>query len=177
MTESDCRSFSDFYCGNKEIDDFFHNEAALCLKYKYLIPYKCTLQGCDEIVGAFTLANDILRLEYEDKNEFHNISPEYTDIFQRQTSYPAINIGHLAVRHDMQSRGIGCFIVDFVRMTFAIYKMSGCQFVTVDALNTPDTIRFYHDKAGFEFQTRTDYNKPTRRMYIDIFTCLGHILP
>lgn len=171
IVEDDIPVLSNFCCGESEIDDFFHDEVALCSKYKYLIPYKCTLKDTGDVVGAFTLANDILRLEYEDRIDFPNLDAEYSEIFQRQTSYPAVNIGHLAVRKDMQSRGIGSIIIDFVRMTFHIYRISGCQFITVDALNNPKTMRFYQDKVGFEFQTITDLGKHTRRMYLDVFTC------
>ncbi|MCM1450936.1 MAG: GNAT family N-acetyltransferase [Clostridium sp.] len=170
ITESDYQSLSTFYCGESEIDRFFHEEVSLCSKYKYLSPYKCTFSETGEIVGAFTLCNDILRLEYEDKVDFPNLSAEYDSIFQRQTTYPAINIGHLAIRQDCQSKGIGAIIVYFVQMTFARYRMSGCQFVTVDALNNPRAIRFYQDKVGFEFQTVSDLSNHTRRMYSDIFT-------
>lgn len=170
IIESDYLPLSDFCCGEPEIDEFFHDEVALCAKYKYLIPYKCTLKGTNEIIGAFTLANDVMRLEYDDKVNFPNLNTEYIEVFQRQTSYPAVNIGHLAVRKGMQSRGIGSLIIDFVRMTFSMYRMSGCQFVTVDALNNPRAIRFYQDKVGFEFQTVADLGNHTRRMYIDIFT-------
>lgn len=170
LEESDLPSLSDFYCGQEEIDDFFHDEVELCAKYNYLIPYKCTLKGNGQIVGLFTLANDILRLDYEDKIDFPNLNYEYSDIFMRQTTYPAINIGHLAVEKNMQSKGIGRYIIDFVRITFSTYRVSGCQFITVDALNNSDTIRFYTDKVGFEFQSLSDLNKHTRRMYLDIFT-------
>lgn len=172
LTESDIDSLSNFYCGEAEIDNFFHNEVLLCMKYRYLSPYKCVLNKSGEIAGLFTLANDILNLEYEDKQDFPNLTEEYCDIFQRQTSYPAINIGHLAVDKKLQSRGIGRLIVEFVRVTFSVYKISGCQFITVDAINKLPTILFYESKMGFQFQTVSDMGKPTRRMYLDIFTDL-----
>lgn len=53
VAEDDYQSFSDFYCGVNEIDDFFHDEVALCSKYRYLIPYKCTLSDPKEIVAFF----------------------------------------------------------------------------------------------------------------------------
>lgn len=170
LTESDSQALSDFYCGVKEIDDFFHEEVFLCAKYKYLIPYKCVLKSTGEIVGAFTLANDLIALEQEDKIDFPNLNFEYFDIFKRQTSYPAVNIGHLAVKNKYQSKGIGSIIVDFVRVTFALYRLSGCQFITVDALNTANTLRFYQNKMGFELQTLYDVAAHTRRMYLDIFS-------
>lgn len=170
ITEGDYKSLSNFSCGNEEIDNFFHNEVWLCSRYSYLIPYKCTIKSSGIIVGVFTLANDTLNLEYEDKICFQEVAPEYSEIFIRQTSYPAINIGHLGVRSDMQSIGIGRFIVEFVRMTFASSRIAGCQFITVDALNNHRTILFYTDKIGFEFQTLGDLGHHTRRMYLDIFT-------
>lgn len=170
LTESDSPSLSEFSCGVAEIDDFFRNEAFLCARYNYLIPYKCVARGSGQILGLFTLANDVLALEYEDKFDFPNIAPEYDSIFQRQSSYPAVNIGHLAVRTDMQSMGAGRLIVEFVAGTFSTMRLSGCQFITVDALNNPRTIKFYKDKLGFEFQTLSDIGKHTRRMYFEIFT-------
>lgn len=168
--ESDYGSLSSFSCGCEEIDDFFHDEVALCAKYGYLIPYKCVYKSTGEMVGLFTLANDILSLEYEDMIDFPCLADEYCDIFRRQPTYPAVNIGHLAVCEDVQSKGIGKLIVEFVAQTFSIWRIAGCQFVTVDALNNPKAISFYQDKLGFEFQTLSDMNKHTRRMYLDIFT-------
>lgn len=170
ISESDAVPLSAFSCGCDEIDDFFHNEVFLCYKYGYLIPYKCTAKDSGEILGLFTLANDVLTLEFEDKVDFPNLTFEYSDIFRHQPTYPAINIGHLAVRKDMQSKGIGRIIVDFIHMTFATRRISGCQFITVDALNNPRTLSFYSDKLGFEFQTLSDMGKHTRRMYLDIFS-------
>lgn len=170
LTEGDFHSLSDFYCGVNEIDKFFHKEVALCSKYKYLSAYKCVLISTGEIVGLFTLANDVLNLDYEDIVDFPNLGIEYQDIFISQSSYPAINIGHLAIKKEYQSRGLGAIIVDIVQMTFSQYVMSGCQFITVDAINNGRTLRFYQDICGFEFQTLRDVASPTRRMYLDIFT-------
>ena len=66
--------------------------------------------------------------------------------------------------------GIGCIIVEFVRASFSMIRVSGCQFITVDALNNYRTINFYTDKLGFEFQTLSDMGNHTRRMYLDIFS-------
>lgn len=170
ISESDIQSLSSFSCGNDEIDSFFHDEMPLCFKYGYLIPYKCVMKENGAIVGLFTLANDILSLEYEDQMDFPNLALEYADIFRRQPTYPAVNIGHLAVREDMQSKGIGQIIVEFIRISFSKLRTSGCQFITVDALNNYRTLSFYADKLGFEFQTISDIGNHTRRMYLDIFS-------
>lgn len=170
LDKEDYRSLLNFSCGVETIDTFFHNQARLCSKYGYLIPYKCTFSDTGEIVGLFTLSNDVIVLEYEDKVDFPNLPAEYDEIFRQQTSFPAVNIGHLAVRADCQSKGVGRLIVAFVAETFAHFRMTGCQFITVDALNNQRAIGFYQSVLGFEFQTVSDIGKPTRRMYLDIFT-------
>lgn len=169
LTISDFESVKSFYCGVEELDDFFHDEIWLCAKYHYLIPYKCTLIS-GEIVGIFTLANDVIALEEDDKIEFPQMSPEYNWIFKRQCSYPAVNIGHLGVKTEFQSRGIGQIIVNFVAATFRNDPIAGCQFISVDSLNNQRTINFYNQKLGFQFLTVYDLGKHTRRMYLDIFT-------
>lgn len=173
LTPADIDRVSKFSCGVEELDDFFHDEIWLCAKYHYLIPYKCTRASTEEIVGIFTLANDVIALEKDDKIEFPLISPEYNRIFKRQCSYPAVNIGHLGVKSECQSKGLGQIIVNFVAATFRNDPIAGCQFISVDALNNLRTINFYETKLGFQFLTIFDLGKRTRRMYLDIFTQPG----
>ena len=89
---------------------------------------------------------------------------ETVDFFSRQSSFPAINIGHLGVSEKVQCKEIGTAIIDLVADTFTKYRQAGCQFITVDALNNSDTIRFYQ-LNGFSFQTNRDFYSITRRMY------------
>ena len=58
-------------------------------------------------------------------------------------------------------------INNFVIGTFIEYKMSDCQFITVDSLNNPATNKFYC-KNGFMNQTNNDYFHSTRRMYLPL---------
>lgn len=122
-------------------------------------------------IGAvFTLMNDTLMIESEDeKTDFFDelrLEEESTvvDFFKRQSSFPAINIGHLGTSVDYQNNGIGMYIVEFVAGTFSQYRLAGCKFITVDALNNPRTLLFYL-KNQFYFQTSHDFYSTTRRMY------------
>lgn len=161
-----------FSCGCEELDLFFHKEVNLCVKYKYVSTYVVRNKEND-ILALFTLAHDSVVFQSpEDKNDFIEdscciIDEEYIETFVRQSAFPAINIGHLAVRSDMQSRGIGTFVLNFVIGTFIEYKISGCQFITVDSLNNPETNKFYC-KNGFVNQTNSDCFAPTRRMYLPL---------
>lgn len=114
--------------------------------------------------------NDALMISGQDEKENFiddlslEIDTDFVAFFNRQTSYPAINIGHLGTSVDYQGRGIGMAIIDLVTETFTNYQQAGCQFITVDALNNKRTINFYLNNQ-FNFQTNRDFYSVTRRMY------------
>ena len=140
-----------------------------------------TVYSVEQVEGSVMLEN--LQLERgrkyavilgnsDDRTDFieqssGKMAEEYIPIFQKQTSFPAVNIGHLAVREDMQSKGIGRKVLDFVLGTFIDYDVSGCQFITVDSLNNPRTNNFYL-RNGFINQTDMDMHESTRRMFLPI---------
>ena len=169
MTQSDYEAMSVFSCGIKELDDFFRLEVRECVEHKYLSAY-CAFTESDGIVAAFTLMNDAIMIGSDDERSdfFDDLRLEediaIVDFFKRQSSYPAINIGHLGTSIRYQGKGIGMSIVEFVAETFSNYRQAGCQFVTVDALNNKETIRFYLNNF-FSFQTNRDMYSATRRMY------------
>lgn len=169
MTDADHEKKSAFSCGVKELDDFFRYEVRECVERKYLSAY-CAYTESDGIVAAFTLMNDAIMIPSENEKEdfFDDLRLEEdsaaVDFFKRQSSYPAINIGHLGTSVEFQGKGIGMTIIEFVAGTFSQYKQAGCQFITVDALNNERTIRFYLNNL-FIFQTNRDFCSQTRRMY------------
>ena len=80
------------------------------------------------------------------------------------SAYPAAKIGRFAVDEEFQRSGYGTQILHLIIMGFLTNNKTGCQFVTVDALNNLETLHFY-EKNGFSFVTLFDYNKPSRQMY------------
>lgn len=173
LLREDLEQVLSFSCGCEELDKFFHEEIYLCSRYHHVSAYCAKNTSNDEIVAIFTLANDSVVIDnVEDREDFvleskAQISDEYISTFKRQTSFPAVNIGHLGVHKDMQSKGIGQKILDFVLYTFSEYNTSGCQFITVDSLNNSRTNKFYA-RNGFINQTDNDRHSPTRRMYLPI---------
>ena len=169
MTDADYENMSAFLCGVKELDDFFHIEVKECVQRHYLSAYSVFIEN-GEIVAAFTLMNDALMIgsqtEKEDFIEDLKLEADedIATFLNRQSSYPAINIGHLGILEKYQSMGIGSMIIDLVAATYEKHRQAGCQFITVDALNNEKTIKFYH-KNSFGFQTNRDSTSPTRRMY------------
>lgn len=169
MTDADYENMSAFSCGVKALDDFFHYEVKECVQRHYLSAYTVFIDS-GEIVAAFTLMNDALMIGSEtEKEDFIEDLKLETDedaaaFLNRQSSYPAINIGHLGTLKAYQSMGIGSMIIDLVANTYAKHRQSGCQFITVDALNNERTTKFYCENS-FGFQTLSDSASPTRRMY------------
>jgi hypothetical protein len=169
MTDADYENMSAFSCGVEELDNFFHFEVKECVEHHYLSAY-CAFIDSGKIVAAFTLMNDALMIGSQtEKDDFIDdlrieADEDVVDFLNRQSSYPAINIGHLGTIEEFQSIGIGSSIIDLVADTFSKHRQSGCQFITVDALKDDRTLKFYH-KNAFSFQTNRDMNAPTRRMY------------
>lgn len=169
MTDADYENMSAFSCGEAKLDRFFRSEVRECVSHRYLSAYCATIDS-GEIVAAFTLMNDALMIPSEaEKEDFigdllFEVDEDIVDFFSRQTSYPAVNIGHLGTSEGFQHHGIGTAIIDLVVETFAHNRQTGCQFVTVDAINKSDVIKFYN-KNLFSFQTEHDFYAPTRRMY------------
>lgn len=112
MTDADYENMSAFSCGEKKLDSFFRYEVRECVSHHYLSAY-CVLNGSGNIVAVFTLMNDALMILGEsDKKDFIDdlrleTDNDTVDFFERQTSYPAINIGHIDVRTAHQNKGIG----------------------------------------------------------------------
>lgn len=174
LDEDNFKKMSSFSCGNNDLDIFFQKEVFICSKCHMFSAY-CVLYDND-IVAAFTLANDSLVIEYEDKTDVKDCMKEnaplgkdslYDEYFETMNVFPAINIGHLAVKSDLQSQGIGEYILNYVIYTFLNYSIAGCLFVTVDALNNSRTNMFYC-RNGFNFQTSKDIKATTRRMYFPL---------
>lgn len=170
LSDNDSIEIKKFSCGNKVLDDFFHEEIFLCSRHHHISAYCAKLNN--EIVAIFTLSNDSVVIDNVDRDDFLSesstaIHEEYISTFEKQTSFPAVNIGHLGVREDMQGKKIGEEIVYFVIYTFTKFEIAGCQFITVDSLNNPRTNKFYMG-CGFINQTEKDIYSNTRRMYLPL---------
>lgn len=157
-----------FFCGEQELDDFFHHEMVECVRHKYLAAYSLRLG--DELVGLFTLMNDaLLIIGNTDKEDFledlkWEAGESDVDFFSMQSSFPVINIGHLGISKNWQGNDLGTIVVEYVAYTFSNYHNAGCQFLTVDAIKKSNVLNFYH-KNKFFCQTVRDTADKTRRMY------------
>lgn len=113
-TKEELDSFS---CGDEDLDDFFHQEACLydgqLLGKTYF--FATEKSGKDEIVCAFTLANDSIKaalIPNVSRNKIQRKIPNS----KRTRSYPAVLIGRLGVAKNFQGTndGIGSQAIDYI---------------------------------------------------------------
>ena len=144
-----CKPFS---CDDDDLDEFFSKDCLInqgkLLGKTYLF---CLKSQPDTIVTAFSLSNDSIRLT-------NRIADEYKELFLNDTElrdktlkrFPAVLIGRLGTSKDFAGRGYGSAIMDFIKVLFRTNNRTGCRFLIVDAMNRPDTLRFY-EKNGFQY--------------------------
>ena len=112
-----------FSCGDKDLDDFFHREACLydgqLLGKTYF--FATERSGKDEIVCAFTLANDSIKAALIPNASRNRIQRKIPNS-KRTRSYPAVLIGRLGVAKDFQSThdGIGSQAIDYIISWFLL---------------------------------------------------------
>jgi GNAT superfamily N-acetyltransferase len=159
-----------FDCGNNDLNGFLLDDSKIYSKY---LRYTTTvLESKEKIIAYYSLANDLLTVrdmeDFREETETNiRIEIDYWEQFYRQVSYPAVKIGRLAVDREFQSNGLGTMIINSLIKSFTDNNKTGCQFITVDAINDHNkqrTIKFY-EQNGFNFLTRTDIGEDSRLMY------------
>lgn len=136
-----------FYCGDEDLEDFFHNEALLYDREQLGKTY-CFIDNSGEhtrIVAFFTVANDSIKTKF--------IPHSATNKVQRKVpgekhlrSYPAVLLGRLGVSRDFQGLDflVGQQVMNYVKAWFtAGDNKAGCRFLVVDAYNKSRVIQFY----------------------------------
>jgi GNAT superfamily N-acetyltransferase len=172
--------WSQFHCGDRDLDEFFLGDAAnyeqqLLGKTYCLAPKK----NLSTIVCAFTLSNssiDARNLPNSRRKKMMEHIPHEKSL----SSYPATLIGRLAVSEDFQGKGIGSNLLNYIKLWILdAENKTGCRFLTIDAYNNEVTGRFY-EANGFKYlfsseQQEKDYiglsaekELKTRLMYFDL---------
>jgi len=146
-----------FDCGDPAITDFFiygalpNQEEMLGITYFF---YDRALKA----IAFFTVLNDTLATD-----SFRDSLPEG----KRYRYYPAIKIGRLGVDKEYQGKNVGGQMLKFIRELFVVNRKIDFRFMTVDAYNKPEVLKFY-TKNGFSLLTEKDAGKPTRTMKYDL---------
>lgn len=104
------------------------------------------------LVGFFTLHNDLIELERNKVNEFGDkYGWELPN--DEQYYFPAIKLHYFAI--DKRYRGLGYgkhLMQEIIEIATDVTQQSGCNFITIEAL--PNSVEFYH-KRGFKAVSQT----------------------
>lgn len=173
---------SNFSCKHdKDIEQFFKTEfeyydQQLLGKSYGFVKTKPTL----ELGAAFTVSNSMLPVVNFPKNIKNRINRQISTP-KRNSQYPAVLIGQLAVFDDFSGMHIGDEVLSFIKGWFIEpLNKTGCRYVVVDAVNNDKVIDFYQ-RNGFKFifdkiEDEIEYMKldmeleykRTRLMYFDL---------
>lgn len=158
-------TFKPFDCGISDLNDFLFFDSKKYLKHLGYVTY--ILESENQTIAYFSLANDSLHTSMiEGFWEELPIGEDVTfqELFINCRTFPAVKIGRLAVSKNFQSQQIGKTIIDSLIYSFVNKNKTGCQFITVDALNNPRANKFYQNNK-FEYFTNNDISLNTRQMY------------
>lgn len=145
-----------FSCGNSDLDDFFLKDAPLYRKQLLGKSYCFHLDNNPkEIVCAFTLANDSIRVDMLPNSRAKKVERNIPHA-KSLRRYPAILICRLGVNANYQGKGVGSDLISFISSWFVKDdNKSGCRFLLVDAYNNPMTLNFY-ERNGFLYLFSTE---------------------
>lgn len=169
-----------FDCGKSDLNEFFQKD---CVAYAEQLLGKSYCFTHNEhpkqIIAAFTIANagvPTINLPAARKKRLQKKIPSN----KHYHSYPAVLIGRLGVNKEFSRQGVGCDLMDFIKIWFLDHhNKTGCRFIMVDAYNNSGPLNFYQ-KCGFEFlftdveKEKKYYKKPidkpikTRLMFFDL---------
>ena len=115
-------------------------------------------------VAYFSLLNDKVDRDLSNKTIWNRLSREIPNA-KRRRSYPAVKIGRLAVDKDYEGHSFGRISLNYIKQTLLENRVSGCRFVTVDALK--DAVGFYQ-KNGFQILAPPNEGDETVLMFFDL---------
>ena len=143
---------SDFSCNHdKDIENFFKDDFEnytnqLLGKSYGFVKTNTSL----ELVAAFTVSNSMLPVSSLPKNIRNKINRPIPNI-KRNSQYPAVLVGQLAVFDSFAGKHIGDEILSFIKGWFIDpLNKTGCRYIIVDASNHQKVIDFYQ-RNGFKF--------------------------
>ncbi len=135
----------EFKSKDGDLNEFLMQEAKDYQEQLLTVTYLLQNPKTGEVVAYFSLLNDTIKFEEDDKKTRNRINRKIPFVKQRN-HYPAVKIGRLAVSENYAHQGIG----EQILQAYA------------------DAVSFYENKGGFKFFTETDINDDTRLLYFDL---------
>ena len=157
-------------CGNQDLNEFFHKDAVHYKEDLLAETYALYLKskGARSLgpLAFVALANDTIKLSKSFKRKLISHKKRYIE------EYPAVKIARLGVHKESQRNGLGTHLINLLKALFTTNNRTGCRFLTIDAYNRKEVLRFYK-KNEFDFLHHEDKEEPTRIMFYDLkrFVC------
>lgn len=139
-----------FDCEHNDLNEFFSEDCIYYSKDLFGKTYCFTLdEAPEQIVCAFTLANDSIKAKSLQKSTRNKISRPISNP-KRFHNYPSVLIGRLGVNIKFKRKGIGKELMDFIKAWFIDEQnKTGCRFIVVDSYNEKIPLEYYK-KNGFK---------------------------
>lgn len=157
------KELESFSCGEKQMDDFIHENLEDCSINHYCTTYCVRNAESNEIAAIFSLSFDSVDIDHDDFDDMRigaagtdkpHVTESFRERFEEKYTYPALEITYLAVDRKYQHMNVGAEIVDDVCAMARQQSLAGCVFVTVLALHKDgySAVPFY-EKCHFAKQT------------------------
>lgn len=144
--------FSNFDCGDEDLNDFIQNDAESQMKSKINISYVC-IYNCVP-VGFVTLSSDSIKINPKDRKRIGIGYP----------AFPALKIGRLAVHKDYKRRDMGTLVLLWVvGKALNLCEEIGIRFISVDSYEEAQS--FYKKNNFVKLEESEDRHIP---MYSDL---------
>lgn len=144
----DLSILSDFDCADDDLNDYYHSDVRAhqmqLLTQTYCFhpsgePYQNSLAFVD-------FCNDCVKKEEITKNQLKRFSQQ-----KRYPFFPAVKVTRLGVAKETAGNGIGSKLLWTIKYFFLTNNRTGCRFITVDAYDKEEILRFYVDHNDFKY--------------------------
>lgn len=174
----DFSELEDFYCGQKDMDEFIHSPSGLVMSVENHYCKCFSVKGEDNsLVAIFALSFDAVTLDSDSLDDLFsgimsavpNINIEYMDNFKSKNHHPALEITYLAVRKEYRGNKIGEMIIEGIVNVAKKQNIAGCEFLTVDAFHNKEysAVGFYSRCQFYtlDLTPRKDTTRMFRMLY------------
>lgn len=154
----------DFDCGDKDLNEYFHQDSEKYKRELMTQTYCFHLIGRpqSESVALVDFCNDALAKVNVPNRDLRKIS----HLKRGYKSYPAVKITRLGVDKEMHGNHIGKKLLQAIKCLFLSDNRCGCRFITVDAY--VNAKGFYKDNGFVVAESDTPASRDTVAMFYDL---------
>ena len=159
-----------FDCGVADLNGFLYESdpstpnATLYDKEFLAVTYVAVDDDTQDILAYFSILNDKIERDFAESKIWNRLSRSVPNA-KRRSSYPALKIGRFAVNGNLQRGGIGKDIMFFIQTWYYRERISGCRFITVDALLEAEP---FYARCGFNRLAAPEPDDETVLMFFDL---------